>query len=162
MNITSIYTGVPSEDELKNCPGIPSRERVKKGAVAVIECVQCIPCNPCVKACMHEAITMGDSMANMPVLDEKKCVGCGECVSKCPGLAITVLDDSRNDGLARLTVPYEYFPLPEENTEVDAVGRTGNKLCKAKVIKVRNAENGIWLVTIEFPDKYVWDVKSIG
>ena len=50
------YTGIPSEEELKNCFGIPSEERMKKGRVAVIECVQEIPCNPCEGTCPLEPL----------------------------------------------------------------------------------------------------------
>ena len=37
------YTGIPSAEELSSCAGIPTRERMAKGPVAVIECIQC-PC----------------------------------------------------------------------------------------------------------------------
>lgn len=37
------YTGVPSQDELSRCPGVPTETRVKLGRVACIECVQEIP-----------------------------------------------------------------------------------------------------------------------
>ena len=40
------FTGVPSAEELMKA-GIPSKERIRQGRVAVIECVQEIPCNPC-------------------------------------------------------------------------------------------------------------------
>ena len=41
------YTGVRTKEELKNCPGVPSEARMRKGRVACVECVQEIPCNPC-------------------------------------------------------------------------------------------------------------------
>ena len=53
------YTGVPSAEELRNCPGIPSEGRKKKGRVACVECVQEIPCNPCEGICPFHAITVG-------------------------------------------------------------------------------------------------------
>ena len=82
------YSGIPSADELCSCRGIPSRERMEAGPVAVVECIQCIPCNPCESACPFGAIKVGSPMTNAPVLDEAKCVGCGMCAKVCPYTAI--------------------------------------------------------------------------
>ena len=71
------YTGVPSQDELSRCPGVPTETRVKLGRVACIECVQEIPCNPCEGLCKFGAITIGEQITNLPRLHEDKCVGCG-------------------------------------------------------------------------------------
>ena len=83
------YTGIPSAEELSSCAGIPTRERMAKGPVAVIECIQCIPCNPCEMACPTGAISLGGAISNAPKLDGDKCIGCGKCVARCPGQAIT-------------------------------------------------------------------------
>ena len=56
------YTGVPSPEELKNCPGVPSKARMQRGRVACIECVQEIPCNPCEGICKFGAITVGEHL----------------------------------------------------------------------------------------------------
>lgn len=88
--------GFLNSAELKEAGRYPSEERLKKGPVAVIECCQNIPCNPCETACKFGAITVGDLITNLPVLDESKCVGCGVCLTKCPGLAIFVVDKSKD------------------------------------------------------------------
>ena len=80
--------GVLSKEELSELPGYPSLDVIAKGPVAVIECAELIPCNPCEAACPSGAIKIGDSINNLPVLDEDKCTGCGICISSCPGLAI--------------------------------------------------------------------------
>ena len=156
------YTGIPSEEEVRECGGIPTRERMERGPVAVVECVQCIPCNPCESACPMGAITVGSPMTNAPMLDGEKCVGCGECISRCPGLAITVIDLSRGDGMAALEFPFEYLPLPEPGQEVTAVDRAGEAVCPAKVLSVSNTAPGeTSVVRIEFPASEAGRVKSI-
>ena len=104
------YSGIPSADELCSCRGIPSRERMEAGPVAVVECIQCIPCNPCESACPFGAIKVGSPMTNAPVLDEAKCVGCGSCIARCPGLAITVINLNAGDGLAALDMMHLQKP----------------------------------------------------
>lgn len=66
------YTGIPSAEELGSCAGIPTRERMAKGPVAVIECIQCIPCNPCEMACPTGAISLGGAISNAPKLDGRQ------------------------------------------------------------------------------------------
>ena len=90
------YTGIPSEEELRTCPGVPSIERMKKGRVACIECVQEIPCNPCESSCKFGAIAVGSCITNLPNLDEEKCVGCKACMQiGCPAISI-------HDGKAKI------------------------------------------------------------
>ena len=85
-----LKVGYPCMEELRKVPGFPSEERMRKGPVAVIECVQEIPCNPCQAACPKKAITIGENITHLPVLDQEVCIGCGICISRCPGLAIFV------------------------------------------------------------------------
>ena len=132
-----IYTGIPSSGELARCPGIPSQERMKKGRVAVIECVQEIPCNPCEAVCRSGAITVGEQITALPVLNGDKCTGCGLCVPGCPGLAIVIIDKSREDGLAVVEFPFEYLPLPVYGDKVTAVDRAGESVCEGEVLSVR-------------------------
>ncbi len=156
------YTGIPSAAELAACKGIPSRERMERGAVAVIECVQCIPCNPCESACPFGAITVGSPMTNAPVLDGEKCIGCGSCIARCPGLAITVINLTHGENMATLDFPYEYLPLPEAGSTVTAVDRSGEAVCDAKVLSVSNTAPGeTCVVRIEFPSSQADRVKSI-
>lgn len=157
------YTGIPSETELANCPGIPSMERIKKGRVACIECVQEIPCNPCESSCKCGAITVGSCITNLPNLDEEKCIGCGICVASCPGLAITLLDLSYSDTECTIDFPFEYLPLPEVGDIVEAVDRSGSVRCKGKVLKITKLSSyaGTTVIRISVPAEYVHEVRSI-
>lgn len=158
-----LYTGIPSEDELEHCPGVPGAERLKKGAVAVIECVQEIPCNPCEVACPFGAIKVGSPITNLPVLDLEKCTGCGSCIALCPGLAIFVVDVNHSDDKAAISFPYEYRPLPSEGDEVDAVNRQGEVVCKATVVRVRSpkAYNHTCVMTLAVPKAFANEVRSM-
>ena len=116
------YTGIPSAAELESCAGIPTRERMAKGPVAVIECIECIPCNPCELACPTGAISLGGSISNTPKLDGDKCIGCGKCIARCPGQAISVLNlaYSAEGAAAEPALPMAFEAL-----------RTGNPMARA-------------------------------
>jgi len=162
MNQGVIYTGIPSEEELAHCPGVPSLERRKKGRVAVIECVQEIPCNPCESVCPVGAIQVGEQITNLPHLLEEKCIGCGLCVANCPGLAITLLNESFDDK-AEIDFPFEYLPLPSVGEEVDAVGRDGQFVCKGKILQIKRLEAyaGTTVIRMEIPKEYANQVRSM-
>ena len=162
MKTGILYSGIPAEEELAACPGIPSRERAGRGRTAVIECVQCIPCNPCVTACPFHAISMPGGITGLPVLDEDRCTGCGRCVGVCPGLAITLVDAHEKE-FGTVDFPYEYYPFPEKGQEVEAVGRDGRTLCAAEVLQVvqPDKEDGTRVVRVRVPSEFVWQVKSI-
>jgi len=155
-----LKTGVISEEELRNSPGIPSRERRERGPVAVIECIQDIPCNPCEASCKVEAITVGEDITNLPRLDEEKCVGCMTCIPICPGQAIFVVDESLGNGRATVAMPYEFLPLPDEGETVTALDRAGAALGDATVTKVRETErmDHTAVVTIEVPKD--WSMRA--
>jgi len=154
-------TGFLNSSELKEIGRYPSEERMSRGPVAVIECCQNIPCNPCETACRFGAITVGDPITNLPVIDENKCIGCGVCITKCPGLAIFLVDKSKKD--ARVSFPFEYLPLPEKGDMVRAVDRAGRYVCDAKVVRVNNAaaNDCTPIVTIEVPKTLCDDIRSI-
>lgn len=157
------YTGIPSQEELSTCPGVPSVERMKKGRVACIECVQEIPCNPCESSCKFGAIHVGECITNLPNLDEEKCVGCGLCVASCPGLAITLLDLSYSETEGTVDFPFEYLPLPEVGDIVDAVDRSGAVVCKGTVLKITKlkAYAGTAVVRISIPAEFIHEVRSM-
>lgn len=131
------WTGVPSLQELRQCPGYPGDEALLRGPKAVIECFQEIPCNPCEKACPRGAITVGKPITNLPRLDAAKCTGCGLCIPACPGLAIFVVNAGYAPGLATVSFPWEFLPYPSPGDEVVACDRSGRPLCKGKVLKVQ-------------------------
>lgn len=149
--------------ELKKSPGCPSEERVKRGAVAVIECIQEIPCNPCEEICPYGAISVGLPITNLPVLDEEKCCGCGTCLAACPGLAIFLVNTTRTPGKAEISFPFEYLPLPEAGDEIEAVDRRGNIITKGTVLFVRNPERNDHtpIVTITVPEALAMEVRGM-
>ena len=157
------YTGVPSNEELRNSPGFPSEERQAKGRVAVIECVQEIPCNPCENACPVGAIIIGSPITNLPVLDADKCTGCGQCLARCPGLAIFLINQKYSETEAVISFPFEYWPFPKEGDVVDAVDRGGQVVCHGTVTSVRMPESfkNTCIVSIAVPREYSAQVRSM-
>jgi Fe-S-cluster-containing hydrogenase component 2 len=158
-----VYTGIPSAAELAVCPGIPSRERLGRGRVAVIECVQEIPCNPCESACRFGAIQIGEQITALPRLDGERCTGCGLCVALCPGLAITVIDKSFSAAEATVDFPFEYLPLPAKGDIVDACNRGGEPVCKGRVEAVKKTAvyAGTAVVSIAVPKEFAEEVRTM-
>ena len=64
----------------------------------------------------------------------KKCIGCGLCVAQCPGQACFLVDMSHEE-YDTVTLPYEYYPLPEKDQEVYGLSRDGKYVIKAVVVK---------------------------
>jgi len=131
-------TGVPTQEDLKR--RFPSKSRLARGPVAIMECFQRIPCNPCYTACRRGAIQEFKDINNLPKIDFEKCNGCGLCISRCPGLAIFIVDETYSEKEALIKLPFEFLPLPEKGEEVDALNREGEVVGKAKVIKVQNGK----------------------
>lgn len=157
------FTGIPSEEELRACPGVPSRVRMAGGRVACVECVQEIPCNPCESLCPFGAITVGEQITALPVLHEEKCTGCGTCVAGCPGLAITILDENYSESESTIDFPFEYLPLPQVGDTVEAVGRDGQTLCPGTIVKVTKlpAYAGTAVIRMAIPKAYINSVRSM-
>lgn len=155
-------TGIASLEEIEASPGYPSQERLENGTVAVIECIQEIPCNPCESACRFGAIAVGRPITNLPKLIGEKCRGCGECIPACPGLAIFLVNRNYSAGEATVSVPYEYLPLPEVGSVVDALNRGGKSVCSGRVIRIANPErnNGTVVVTMAIPRNWSDQVRS--
>ena len=155
-------TGVASLAELRASPGYPSEDRLESGAVAVIECIQEIPCDPCESACRFSAIVVGEPITNLPRLVEDKCRGCGECIPVCPGLAIFLVNRTYSSEEAAVWIPYEYLPLPEVGDAVDALDRSGKRVCGGRVIRVANPErnDNTVVVTLAIPKNYSDQVRS--
>ncbi|NLZ52627.1 MAG: 4Fe-4S binding protein [Thermoanaerobacteraceae bacterium] len=156
-----IYQGFPSDEELAKIPGVPGKQRIKKGPVAFIECAQEIPCNPCEEACPYGAIKVGKPITNLPKLDPEKCIGCGNCIAACPGLAIFVVNGAK--AKAEISFPYEYYPLPEKGQIVDCVDRSGEIVTSGKVLRVIKSPkyDQTAVVTVEVDQEYIDIVRSI-
>lgn len=148
-------TGVISLNDID----MPSEERLKEGPVVVVECVENIPCNPCVDACPKDAITMS-TIIDVPEIDFEECMGCGLCVMECPGLAIFIVDCSYSEERCKVTVPYEYLPVPEKGDKVYALNRKGEKVQKAEVTRVRKSGK-TYGITMEVDRKNVWEVRGL-
>ncbi|SES65138.1 4Fe-4S dicluster domain-containing protein [Anaerobranca gottschalkii] len=127
-------TGIPTDEELKKV--FPSEERIKQGPVAIFECFQEIPCNPCESSCPKGAVKIGEDINKIPVVNHDICNGCTNCVGACPGLAIFVVEQKGDKG--KVTIPYEFLPLPKEGELVIGLDRRGEPVTKCKVIKIRN------------------------
>jgi len=138
---------------------LPSKERLEKGPVAVIECPQSIPCDPCVEACPFCAISMND-INDLPKIDFEKCTGCGACIGKCPGLAIFVVDMTYSDNEALIKIPYE-FNIPKIGDTVKALDRKGDVKGDAKVIRVVKEKDKTAVVSIAVKKNLAMEVRNI-
>ncbi len=155
--------GELSAEELKKVPGIPSNRRLRQGPCAVIECAQLIPCDPCQQACPSGAITIKGPITSVPVLDANKCTGCGTCIPSCPGLAVFMVDLNYNKRMARISIPYEFFPIPKKGTRISVTGRKGERLCDSQVQSVRKPQKYDHTAVISFliPKKYAMRARHI-
>lgn len=132
-------TGVPTMEMVREV--FPSKDRINKGPVAVIECYQKIPCNPCSTVCVRKAIKEFDDINDRPIIDTDICNGCGMCISKCPGLAIMVVDGSYSEDKVIFRIPYEFLPLPNEGDIVKGLNRKGEYIGDVKVLKVQSPKS---------------------
>lgn len=157
------FTGIPSQEELLESPGVPSEERLEKGPVAYIECVQDIPCNPCEEVCPFGAIKVGLPITNLPELDEEKCTGCGLCIAPCPGLAIFKIQKHYTETTALIEVPYEYIPVPQEGEIVSCGDKSGNVVTTGKIIKVKcpKSYDRTTVIAVEIPKEHYLKIRTI-
>jgi Fe-S-cluster-containing hydrogenase component 2 len=142
-------------------PLVPPAERLAGGSVAIIECVENIPCNPCVGACPKGAISIEGDMNGTPSVDFGTCDGCGVCISACPGLAIFVVDARPGSDTAKVSLPYEYVPLPAVGDVVVTLSREGGVLGEGRVERVLSAKalDRTPIVTLSVPAKHAMDVR---
>lgn len=127
--------GFIADDEIERFPGAVR----KAGVHPVIECTQNIPCNPCQDACKKGCISIGKNITSLPVVvEDSVCIDCGMCVASCSGQAIFLVDEDADEGRAAVTIPYEFLPLPKEGEKGIALGRNGQKLCDAEVVRIRS------------------------
>lgn len=158
-----IKEGFLDVEEIKDIPGFPGDEILSQKKCVVIECSQNIPCNPCEAACPKGAITVGEPITNLPVVDKEKCIGCGLCVAECPGQAIFLVDQSDAE-FDTVTMPYEYFPLPEKEQEVYCLSRNGQFLVMGMVIRVvmTPANDRTAVVEVKVPKGYGMEVRNFS
>lgn len=145
--------GYVADDEILKYPGV----KHKAGIHPVMECTQNIPCNPCQDACPKGCISIGENITCLPIVVEgSECINCGMCVASCSGQAIFLLDEDCGDGTATVTIPYEFFPLPEPGTKGAGLGRNGEKVCDAEVVSVKSVKafDHTNLLTIRVPKEY--------
>lgn len=152
-----------SEEIQENIANYPSMERLKKGPIAVIECFEEIPCNPCEAACPFYAITIGEDITKLPMLDENKCKGCGLCITFCPGMAIFVVNLNYSEKEALVIFPYEFLPIPKVGSIVNATNRQGEVVAKGRVVKVQNKKESdhTVLISLAIPKNFINTVRGI-
>lgn len=155
-------TGVATKNMVEE--KLPSKEIREKGPYAIFECFQEIPCNPCSTVCKSNAVKDFENINNIPEVDCENCTGCALCVSICPGLACFVIDETYSDNEVLIKLPYEFLPLPEVNSIVNALDREGRVVGKAKVLKVQDNKklDHTNIVTITVPKEIFLDVRNIG
>lgn len=150
-------TGFPA------CPPTGGEDRPESQPHIVIECTQEIPCNPCETACPAGAITVGEPITNLPRLDPARCTGCGKCIAACPGQAIFRVEPAFAPGRAAVSFPYEFLPLPRRGERWTAVGRAGQPLGEAEVLRVAMpaAYDHTAVVTVAVPPELAAEVRSV-
>lgn len=148
MNL--LKKGYVADSEVEQYPGV----KHMKGIHPVIECTQNIPCNPCQDACPKGCICVGADITALPVVNEKNpCIGCGMCVASCSGQAIFLVNEDVGNGMATVTMPYEFLPLPQKGEKGVALDRSGKQVCEAEVVSLRSAKafDQTHLLTIQVP-----------
>lgn len=154
--------GFLSPTEVEELPGFPGREALAQKRLAILECAQLIPCDPCENVCPNGAITIGDSIINLPSINVEKCTGCTLCISTCPGLAIFVLDLTQEERDI-VFLPFEYYPLPEKGDKVKALNRTGLAVTEGLIRNVvcRGRDDKTAIVELEVPKGFGLEVRGI-
>lgn len=150
--------GYPSPKEVKM--KFPE-EAVLMKPKAIIECYQEIPCNPCETSCPFEAITIGDDINHIPMINFAKCTGCGICVHSCPGLAIMVAQ-VKNER-AYYKIPYEMLPRPKKGDRWDAVNRKGDVIGKAQIehVLLNSQTDRTAIITVSLEKQYLYDFVTV-
>jgi len=153
-------TGIPTQSDIEE--KIPTKERLERGPVAIIECFTSIPCDPCYHSCPVHAIEEFADINDMPVLDFDKCTGCGMCIAQCPGQAIFVVDYSFSEDRGIVKIPYEFLPVPEEGEEVIALNRAGEEIGTAIVEKVQSTKvfDRTRIVWLSVPKDKLMEVRN--
>lgn len=158
LSRTLLTEGYIADEEIGRFPGVTH----KVGVHPVIECTQNIPCNPCQDVCPKHCISIGENITSLPtVVPESTCINCGMCVAGCSGQAIFLVDEDKGDGTAEITIPYEFLPLPSEGDKGTALGRNGQPVCRASVVRIRQSRafDKTSLLTISVPKEYAMKAR---
>ena len=158
ISTSLLSNGYVGDDEMERFPGVVHR----KGIHPVIECTQNIPCNPCQDACPKGCISTGENITFLPfVKEDDVCTGCGMCVASCSGQAIFLVDEDCGDGTATVTLPYEFFPLPQEGDKGYGLSRNGERICEATVVSVKSVKafDHTNLLTMRVPKEYAMTAR---
>ena len=156
-----IQNGIPTQEDLNRVT--PSASRFNKGPVAVCECFQCIPCNPCSKACPKGAIKVEPDINQIPVIDTDLCIGCGLCIAACPGLALFVVDMTYSEEEALVTIPFEFWPVPQKGQIAEGLDRSGKSRGWFRVVRTvqGRGQNKTWMITLAVPKALAMDIRNI-
>ena len=97
------------------------------------------------------------------MVDPEKCIGCGLCVAQCPGQACFLVDMSQKE-YDTVTIPYEYYPLPQKGQDVYGLGRDGKYLVKAEVLRVimTKVNDRTAVIEVKVPKGYGMKVRNIS
>ncbi len=159
--LSATQRGYYTREELS--PILPSRERVEKGRVAVIECIEAIPCNPCAGVCPVNGVQK-DGLSVPPLVLPEKCIGCTKCIAVCPGLAI--FNMMIKDGKGYVTMPYELNPYPTLGDKVKMLDRGGNDRGVGTIVQPTYNDRGDsrprWIVTVKMDNPDLsYEVRAI-
>lgn len=75
------------------------------------------------------------------------------CVASCSGQAIFLVEEDCGEGFAKVTLPYEFLPLPQVGEIGKGLSRSGEPICDAEVVGVKSlpAFDKTTLLTIKVP-----------
>jgi len=152
--------GIAEKDDIARF--LPPDERMKRGAVAIIECFQKIPCDPCFTSCPKGAIKPFANINDLPRIDFELCDGCGICVAGCPGIAIFVIDMTYGDDEALLKLPHEFVPLPQKGEIVALLDRRGKAVAKGKVVRSIKFNDRTSVVWVTAPKEMAMDIRAVA
>jgi hypothetical protein len=72
------------------------------------------------------------------------------------------VDTTYSQEESAISIPYEYFPLPDVGSIVDGLDRRGERVCSGRIIKVVNPKknDSTAVVTIAVPRHHSEHVRS--
>ena len=95
------------------------------------------------------------------MVKDADCKNCGMCIASCSGQAIFLVNEECEDGMASITMPYEFLPYPVKGTKGSGLDRAGRIVCEAVVdsVKTSPAFDKTALLTIKVPKEYANTVR---